>query len=176
MEIIDPETGAPVSEEDDTGEILITTLDRELVPLVRYRIGDCARWIREECPCGDPSARFELLGRSDDMVVVGMMHLLHREIQEALSPFPHIVSPAQIVVDYKNGRDHLTIRCEISEQGEKSLDPQAMRHRILNQHRPLRERLEEKLLSDVTVILCQPGTLERNPRSGKQKLIIDNRK
>src|SRR5438477_117887 len=66
-EIVDPETGEPAEE----GELVLTTLTKEALPVVRYRTGDVTRWVREPCPCGRPYARIaRFQGRVDDMIVI----------------------------------------------------------------------------------------------------------
>lgn len=70
VEIIDPETGEPVPE-GEIGELVLTTLDREMMPLIRYRTRDLTRILPGKCPCGRTHLRIDRIkGRSDDMFII----------------------------------------------------------------------------------------------------------
>ncbi len=85
-ELIDPETGE-VKEmiEGETGELVYTTIDREATPVLRYRSRDLVKVYTEKCECGRTSFRFEILGRSDDMIKVKAINIFPLAIRNIVS-------------------------------------------------------------------------------------------
>lgn len=112
VELIDPETGAP-SDPGSVGEIVITTLRKEAMPLLRYRTRDLTRFIEAPCPCGSPFPRFERLsGRSDDMIKVRGVALFPSQVDSLLGELAGLSSEYQLVIYRQGGRDELTLRVE----------------------------------------------------------------
>lgn len=111
LELIDPETLQPVAP-GEVGVILVTTLDRPMMPLIRYRIGDVGRWVAGDCPCGRQMPRFELLGRGDDSLRIGIATVGIEEILPAIAQTPGLSTHAQIVKDRIDRKDQLTVRVE----------------------------------------------------------------
>ncbi|MDR2753300.1 MAG: phenylacetate--CoA ligase [Oscillospiraceae bacterium] len=111
-EIVNPKTGAPVPE-GEVGEIVITTLQKEGAPLLRYRTHDLTREIPGACACGSPYPRIDtILGRSDDMVKVKGTIIYPSRIDELLATIDGVSSEYQVMIDHVNGRDMLNLLFE----------------------------------------------------------------
>ena len=88
VEIIDPETGEPVPE-GEIGELVLTTLDREMMPLLRYRTRDLTRILPGKCPCGRTHLRIDRIkGRSDDMFIIKGVNIFPMQVEKILVQFP----------------------------------------------------------------------------------------
>lgn len=105
-EIVNPETGAPA----DEGELVFTTLTREVMPLVRYRSGDRGRWA--DCPCSLPFSAVQLAGRTDDMFVAGDMNLYGNVIADAVAKVAGTSGRVVLRLDKAELTDRLTVRVE----------------------------------------------------------------
>jgi phenylacetate-CoA ligase len=113
LEIVDPETLQPVPE-GEIGEMVVTTLRKEAVPLIRYRTRDLTRLLPGQCPCGSILPRHDrILGRSDDMIIFRAVNIYPGQVDHVLSGIEGIGSEFQIVLDRgKDGRDRMTIKVE----------------------------------------------------------------
>lgn len=168
-EIIDPDTGKvlPLGEE---GELVVTTLTRECVPLIRYRTRDITRLIPESCPCGRTHIRMApVLGRSDDMLIIKGVNVYPSQIESVLITAEHI-GPHYLLFVRREGRmDTLEIQVELTDGAmlENYRMLEALRDAIT-------ERLRSTLGLAVKVSLVAPQTIERF--QGKAKRVIDMRK
>ena len=107
-EVINPQTGEPVAD-GDYGELVLTTLTREAMPLVRYRTGDITSMSTEPCVCGRTTARIgRILGRRQDVLSVGDAHLFPSQIERVLLSEPGVGLKYQLVL----GHEQLTVHCE----------------------------------------------------------------
>jgi phenylacetate-CoA ligase len=112
VELIDPDSGEPAAP-GTVGELVVTTLRKEALPLVRYRTRDLTRLLPEPCPCGSPYPRFDrLIGRSDDMVKVRGVALYPSQVDVLLGRLEGCSSEYQIRIQRRGGRDQLTLRVE----------------------------------------------------------------
>ncbi|MEW6282469.1 MAG: hypothetical protein AB1758_27925, partial [Candidatus Eremiobacterota bacterium] len=145
------------------GELVITCLNRRLMPLIRYRLGDRGRWIPGPCDCGRTTPRFELLGRADDLLCLASTNTAWSDVA-ALVP-----GPVQLVAEKRDGIDCLRVLAECDA------DPDALRQALLERLPVLRARLDEGLLAELTVEVGPPGWLLRHPRSGKLVRVVDRR-
>lgn len=165
LEIIDPVTLEPVAP-GETGEMVITTLCKEGVPLIRYRTRDLTRIIPEPCPCGCRFPRHDrILGRSDDMIIFRGVNIYPGQIAEALEEFSEISSEYQINLTRSNGLDFMKISVERKKEASFGADEalaQTIAHRIRN-----------KIMVRSQVELTDPGKLPRS--MGKSKRVLDNR-
>ncbi len=169
VEIIDPETGEPLPPGSE-GELVITTLTKEALPLIRYRTRDITRLHYELCGCGRTSVRMEKVkGRSDDMLIIRGVNVFPSQIEEVLFSIEGTEPHYQIIVDRKNRLDTLTVLVEVS--------PEIFSDEMKKQ-RQIIEEIEEKLFSilglRVEVKLVEPRTIQRF--EGKAVRVIDNRK
>ena len=163
VEVVDPESGAPVDEGAE-GELVFTTLLKEAMPLLRYRTGDIAAVTFEPCSCGRTTARIRgLRGRRDDMIIVRGVNVYPSNVEHALLTVPEAAPHYQLVVERAGAMDELTVQCE---PATSNVDPARLRTAV---ERVLREQLGVRVHADV---------LERGkvPRSeGKAVRVVDRR-
>jgi phenylacetate-CoA ligase len=113
FEVIDPDTGKPVAE-GQQGELVITTLTKEALPMLRYRTLDITRVSTERCECGRSHLRIKrITGRNDDMLIRGV-NVYPSQIEAVLVGMPEIAPHYQLVVERKGNLDHVTVEVEAS--------------------------------------------------------------
>lgn len=168
-EIIDPETGE-VLPPGSKGELVITCITKEALPLIRYRTKDISRLMYEPCKCGRTTVRMEnLSGRSDDMLIIRGVNVFPSQIEEVLLKVPEIGAHYEIVVDRKNHLDFMEIKVELADNS------------LLDSYAKLDE-LEHKIKSNLRVVLGLDATIKLvAPRSlqrfeGKARRVTDLRK
>lgn len=121
IEIVDPKTG-DVLPDGEIGEIVITTLQKEGAPLIRYRTHDLSKIIPGECPCGSKHPRIgTILGRTDDMVKVKGVNIFPSQIEEMLSGVDGASSEYQVRIEHTNGKDVLTLIVEVEQGADKAV-------------------------------------------------------
>ena len=153
-EIIDPVTGE-VLPEGEEGELVITTLTKEAMPLVRYRTRDLTRLIPEPCPCGRTGVRLaRVKGRSDDMLIVRGVNVYPSQVEALLARIPGMSLNYQLEVSEKDYLKELTVHCE----SETALDEEASSRLA----RFASKKLNEGLGIRVGFNLLAPGALERS--------------
>jgi phenylacetate-CoA ligase len=112
FEVIDPETNAPVAD-GEAGELVITTLTKEALPMLRYRTRDITRLTRAPCVCGRTHVRLlRITGRSDDMLIIRGVNVYPSQVEAVLVGTSHIAPHYQLVVDRRGSLDHLTVEVE----------------------------------------------------------------
>jgi len=169
-EVIDPKTGEEVGE-GEKGELVLTTLVRDAMPLLRYRTGDITRVLsKEECSCGRTHLRLEkFMGRTDDMLKIRGVNVFPSQIEHILMEIPELSENYQIELERRGLMDEITVVSEISERAFSGEVVDLMN---------LRQRVESHLASKIGlrigVRFAEPGTLERS--TGKAKRIVDKRK
>jgi phenylacetate-CoA ligase len=166
LEILDPDTLKPVPE-GETGEMVVTTLKKEAVPLIRYRTRDLTRLIPGECPCGSILPRHDrLLGRSDDMIIFRAVNIYPGQVDHVLSGIDEIGSEYQIIIDRKeDGKDYMTIKVERGEGVDRSQDPELSKK--------ISEKIKKEVLVSGDIEIVDYGSLPRSER--KSKRVFDNR-
>ena len=165
-EIINPETGEtlPIGEQ---GELVITCIKKESMPLIRYRTKDITRLIYEPCKCGRTFCRMEnLSGRSDDMLKIRGVNVFPSQIEEVILSFEELGPHYEIIVTREGYADKLEIRVELSG----STDSFAVLEKLANS---VRAKLKVVLGLDAKVKLESPNTLQRF--EGKAKRVKDLR-
>ncbi len=114
-EIINPETGE-VLPSGQSGELVLTTITKEAVPMIRYRTGDLTRIIEEPCRCGRTSRRLDRIGgRTDDMIIVHGIKIHPSQIENILSRVEHAEPHYQIIIERQGGVDELEMMVEVSD-------------------------------------------------------------
>ncbi len=114
-EIVDPETLEPMPE-GEVGELVLTTLNREAMPLVRYRTRDLTCFLPGECACGRTHRRIaRLRGRSDDMIIIKGVNIFPVQIEKILMQFGELGGNYLITLDTVNGSDELTVEVELND-------------------------------------------------------------
>jgi len=166
LEILDPETLKPVPE-GETGEMVVTTLEKEGVPLIRYRTRDLTRLIPGRCRCGSVLPRHDrILGRSDDMIIFRAVNIYPGQIDHVLSGIEGIGSEYQIILDRKeDGKDYMTLRVE-RDQGVDGARDEKLGGQI-------GKEIKKQVLVSASVEVVDYGALPRSER--KSKRVFDNR-
>ena len=168
VEIIDPKTEEPL-EAGEKGEVTITILQKEALPMIRYRIGDISSIDDSVCTCGRTHPRLQRIqGRVDDMLIIRGINVFPSQIEYALMAIPEVGQHFQIVVERKGALDDLLVRVELNKESfsDKITDLMQIRHKVEN-------RLRSSLNVNVSVDLVEPGSLPRF--EGKSKKVIDKR-
>jgi phenylacetate-CoA ligase len=169
VEVINPET-LEVLPDGEEGELVITHINREAMPIFRYRTRDLTRIIPEPCPCGRTHRRIDRIkGRTDDMFIIGGVNVFPSQIETVLMKIPEVGNNYQIVLDREENLDRIKIRVELYSK---------MFHGDLKELERLRKKIVEELRALIVVNprveLHEPGSLP--PSQGKAVRVIDNRK
>ncbi len=168
-EIIDSDT-LQVKSPEEEGELVLTTLTKEGVPILRYRTKDITSINFAPCKCGRTSARMsKVKGRSDDMLIIKGVNVFPSQIESLLLGMPHIGPHYEIIVTRKGYIDQLEIKVELSDSSllESYGELESLTAKI-------REKVKSNLLLDAKITLAEPKSLERYV-SGKAKRVHDLR-
>ncbi len=167
-EIIDPNTLLPVKE-GEYGELVITTLTKEALPVIRYRTRDITKIDKSQCACGRYMARMaKPIGRSDDMMIIRGVNVFPTQIEEALFNIEGVMSTYQIILEKEEALDKATLLVEVNEN--IFFDEMKQQRLILDK---IKHELRTILGIELEVKLVEPYSLERT--EGKAKRIIDKR-
>ena len=168
-EIVDVDTLEPLGY-DKSGELVITTLTKEGMPLIRYRTRDIASLNDDPCPCGRTSVKLnKITGRSDDMLIIRGVNVFPSQIESVLLKDENIQPHYHINVDRVNNLDTMEIVVELSPS--VALDEVAHVEEI---RKKLASDMASALSVSAKITLVSPGTITRS--EGKAKRITDNRK
>lgn len=168
VEIIDPETEEPLPV-GQKGELVITMLQKEAFPLVRYRIKDVTAIMEGECKCGRTSLRIQRLsGRTDDMLIIRGINVFPSQVEHTLMQIPEVGSQYMIYVDRKGALDEMTVQVEIRTESfsDRIEDMNALKKKI-------EYEMKKYLNIAVKVELREAGSLPRF--EGKAKRVVDRR-
>ena len=165
-EIIDSATGE-VLPAGEKGELVITCIKKEGLPLIRYRTKDVTRLFYEPCACGRTTCRMEnLSGRSDDMLKIRGVNVFPGQIEEVVLSVPELGPHYEIIVEREGYSDKLTVRVELNKETDSFAELQRIEHTTRN-------KLKVVLGLDAKIRLESPNTLQRF--EGKAKRIKDLR-
>ncbi len=168
-EIIDSQTGE-VLPDGEPGELVISAVTKEALPLIRYRTGDLTSLSTETCACGRTHARMQkVLGRSDDMVIIRGVNVFPSMVESVLLNIPGVEPHYLLVVDRQGTLDILEVQVEVSEE---VFSDEVRKLEELGAQ--IRRELESSLGVGVKVRLVEPKSIERS--EGKAKRVIDRRK
>ena len=168
VEIVDPETLEPVPD-GEVGELVLTTINREAMPLLRYRTRDLTRILPGSCPCGREHKRLDRMkGRSDDMIILKGVNIFPIQIETVLMKYPELASDYLITLETRDDNDMMTVEVEFKNE---YLDDYA-RLQILE--REITRRLRDEILIPPKVRLLPKGTLPVS--EGKAVRVKDLRK
>lgn len=169
VEIIDPDTLQPVPE-GEVGELVMTTLDREAMPLIRYRTRDLTRILPGDCPCGRSHVRLDrITGRSDDMFIVKGCNVFPMQIEGVLMKIPEVGADYLITLDTINGSDEMIIEVEVKKDwfnGDIT--------RLDKLSRTIGSQIRDEVLVKPIVKLVEPGSLPKS--EGKAVRVKELRK
>jgi phenylacetate-CoA ligase len=167
VEIIDPRTGERLGE-GERGEMVITPLVKEAMPLLRYRTGDITKLMEDECGCGRGQKIARITGRSDDMLVIRGINVFPSQIEHVLLSLDGIGQQFMVHVDRVNHLDEMTIEVEMNRavfSGELS--------DLARVQKKVTAALHDALGLRTSVKLVEPGSLPRF--EGKAKRVVDHR-
>jgi phenylacetate-CoA ligase len=167
-EIIDPKTEETVGP-GEKGELTITILKKEALPMIRYRIGDITSMDDSPCPCGRTHPRIQrITGRVDDMLIIRGINVFPSQVEYALMAIPEVGQHFQIVVERKGALDDMLVRVELNKDSFSDKITDLMQ---------VQQKVEHKLRNSLNVMadveLVEPGSLPRF--EGKSKKVIDKR-
>ena len=167
-EIVDPETLEPVAP-GEVGELVITSLCKEAMPILRYRTRDLTSLIYEPCKCGRTAVRMgKVLGRSDDMLIIRGVNVFPSQIETVLTEFPAFTPQYFITVDRKGNEDTFDLDVELREEFF-SPNPGKQMPFI----KPLYDRLVSLTGIKPNIHIQPPNTIQRS--TGKAKHVNDKR-
>jgi phenylacetate-CoA ligase len=168
-EIIDPKTGETVPD-GERGELVITTLTKQALPIIRYRTGDITSIIKEPCRCGRTHARMEsIVGRADDMLIVNGVNIYPSQVEHVIANSEGVTLNYQIIADKKGHLDKLEILVEVSD--DILIDSVGEMERI---KKSIQASLLNNLYINANVKLVEPRSIERSV--GKAVRVIDKRR
>lgn len=167
VEIIDPDTGEPVPD-GEIGELVLTTLDREMMPLIRYRTRDLTRILPGTCPCGRTHLRIDRIkGRSDDMFIIKGVNIFPMQVEKILAQFPQLGSNYLITLDTIHNQDEMIVQVELSDLvSDNYLELERIRKEITRQ-------LKDEILLTPKLQFVNKGTLPQS--EGKAVRVRDLR-
>ncbi|HLI52623.1 MAG TPA: hypothetical protein VKU87_12565 [Thermomicrobiaceae bacterium] len=180
-EVVDPESGEPLPDGDE-GELVITTLTKEAMPLIRYRTGDRCSLNREPCACGRTHVRMSMIrGRTDDMLIIRGINVYPTQIEAALQGIEGIVPHYQLVVTRDRTLDEAELQVEVAESLFDAIGAEVLASGALpveGQLTGLREsidrRMRDMLGLRLAITLLAPGAAPRS-EGGKLRRVSDQR-
>jgi len=165
FEVIDPETGKAVPE-GNAGELVITTLTKEGLPMLRYRTRDITKMTTATCACGRTHARIlRITGRNDDMLIIRGVNVYPSQVEAVLVGLPNIAPHYQLVVERKGTLDHVTIEVE-PNAGVAKETYAAIAHDVVH-------HIKSMIGVTTDVIIKEPGQIPRS--QGKAVRVRDLR-
>lgn len=169
-EIIDIETNEPIQELGKVGKAYVTYLDRSLMPIIRYPVGDLAMWTEEKGAHSD--RRFKLIGRSDEAARVGPVSIYYDDLQSIFTG-EFAISGLQIVLKHFDHKDQLVLRID---PNLKSINPSLFLERLYSERTMLKTEMMKNNIHPSIIEFCEFSDLKRNARTGKLIRVIDERK
>ena len=168
VEIVDPDTLEPVPD-GEVGELVLTTLKREAMPLLRYRTRDLTRILPGDCPCGRQHKRLDRMkGRSDDMIILKGVNIFPIQIETILMQFKELASDYLITLETKDNNDAMTVEVEVADN--LSFDDFG---KLQNLEREITRQLRDEILITPKVRLVPKGSLPKS--EGKAVRVKDLR-
>ncbi len=168
-EVVDPNTGEPV-EEGEVGELVLTPLDKQAIPVLRYRTHDLTRVVTEPCACGRTTARMQKVrSRCDDMLIIRGTNVFPSQVEDVLSGIEGVTPHYRIVVDAQGGLDRMVVHVELKPEAFSDSFEEMSAFTA-----SIAEKLKSVLQVGVKVRLVEPGGIERT--TGKAKHVEDLRK
>ena len=167
IEIVDPDTLEPVPD-GEMGEMVLTTLDRDMMPILRYRTRDLTRILTGECPCGRTHRRIDRIkGRTDDMFIIKGVNVFPMQVEKILVQYPGLGSNYLITLETVNDNDIMTVEVEL-EGLDTDIYPE-----IQKMTKDIQRALKDEILLTPQVKLVKKGSLPQS--EGKAVRVHDLR-
>ena len=167
-EIVDPKTLEPVPE-GEIGELVLTTLTREGMPIIRYRTRDLTRFIPGQCPCGREHRRIDrIMGRADDMIIIKGVNIYPMQIERVLMSLPEVGQNYIIQLEREGYLDQMRIKVEVKDEYFE----EDMR-KLKGLQQKIAKYLREEILITPRIDLVEHNSLPRS--QGKAERVVDNR-
>ncbi len=167
-EIINPDTGE-VLPDGEEGELVLTTLAKEAIPMIRYRTRDITSLMTEKCACGRTIRRIRRIGRrSDDMMIIRGVNVFPSQIESALLRVKGLSPHYQIIVTREHGLDQMEVRVELTQEllGDTI-------HELQSVEKSIAHSIFSTVGINARVVLAEPKSIARS--EGKAKRVIDRR-
>jgi phenylacetate-CoA ligase len=162
-EVVDPDSGEPLGEGEE-GELVLTTLAKEALPLIRYRTGDITSLDSSPCTCGRTFVRIaSLRGRRDDMLIVRGVNLFPSNVEHLLVGVEEVAPHYRLIVEREGAMDELTVECEPASADVDREELATRLEHLLREHTGIR----------ITVAVVDPGAVPRS--EGKAVRVVDRR-
>jgi phenylacetate-CoA ligase len=169
VEIIDPITLAPLPD-GEVGELVMTTLDRQAMPLIRYRTRDLTRFLPGNCPCGRTHRRLDrITGRSDDMFILKGCNIFPMQVEGILMKLAEVGDDYRIILETIEDQDEMIVEVEVKKEwfrGDLSFLDKLQKQII--------RLIRDEVLVRPIIKLVEPGSIPKS--EGKAVRVIDRRK
>lgn len=169
VEIIDPITLEPVVD-GEIGELVMTTLDRQAMPVIRYRTRDLTRFLPGECKCGRTHRRLDrIAGRSDDMFIMKGCNIFPMQIEGVLMKLPEVGDDYRIILETIDDQDEMIVEVEVKKEwfkGDLAFLDQLQKH--------ITRLIRDEVLIRPMIKLVEPGSIPKS--EGKAIRVFDYRK
>lgn len=169
VEIIDPVTLQPIAD-GEVGELVMTTLDRQAMPVIRFRTRDLTRFLPGACPCGRTHRRIERIsGRSDDMFIIKGCNVFPMQIEGVLMKLPEVGDDYRILLDTLDEQDEMIVEVEVKKEwftGDLAFLDRLQRH--------ITRLVRDEVLVRPLIKLVEPGSIPK--AEGKAVRVLDRRK
>jgi phenylacetate-CoA ligase len=171
-EVVDPATGEPLPAGEE-GELVLTALTKEALPMLRYRTGDVTALDVEPCRCGRTTARMaRIKGRTDDMLVIKGVNLYPSQLEAALLTLPDLAPHYQLVVDRSQGFPDIEVHVEPAEERVRAWGGfEPGRPEVIALSSRVRELLRAHLGLNPEVVIAPPKTIPRS--EGKAVRVVE---
>ncbi|MEW5950860.1 MAG: AMP-binding protein [Elusimicrobia bacterium] len=177
VEFIDPDSGKPVKD-GEIGELVVTSLNKKHMPIIRYRVGDLGRKILRTCSCGRKEPVFEILGRCDDRIHAGGAHIFVNDIQNAIGLVKGLSFNFRVIIEKPSHKDKISIEAEVKSadylKNKKEIS-EKLYSALYEKCEDLKESVKMGWLDKPEIILLAPNSIERIKRTGKIKRVVDKR-
>ena len=167
VEIVDPETLEPVPD-GEIGELILTSINREAMPLLRYRTRDLTRVLGRGCPCGRNHVRLDRMkGRSDDMMVLRGVNIFPIQIEKILMQFKELANNYLITLTTDENNDNMTVEVELEDLFTDDYQ------KLIQLQKDVKRALKDEILLTPHVKLVPKGSLPTS--EGKAVRVVDKR-
>ena len=177
LEIVDDDTNEPITEPDKPGKVLLTSLIRGYMPIIRYPVGDRAIWT-EEASAQNSDRKFLILGRSEEAARVGPVSVYYEDMRAFLDglKLDFQVTGFQLLISHSELKDKLTVRIASPEKpADTKMIDQFIADSFGRERKMFAEASAENKIHPLHIDWVEPSAFEINPRTGKLRRVIDNR-